>query len=200
MKKITLFFLVLILSCSNNTSRQEATQEQVLSEKEREQYLDQGAEVVGLVGSTLIGKLKGVLDTGAPIDSAVRYCNTIAYPLVDTLARDKAVQVKRVSEKYRNPMDRPSPEESAILAGFQEQVDNGQPIPDPVLKPIDANTIAYYQPIMVMDLCLNCHGKVGQEVKEEHYSVIKELYPEDRAVGYQNGDLRGMWTVYLKKL
>ncbi len=200
MKYITLFFLIFILGCGNDTSRQEEAPDGGLSQEETQQYLDRGAEVVGLVGSTLIGKLKGVLESGVPIDSAVRYCNTIAYPLVDTLAGDKAVKVKRVSEKYRNPLDRPSPQESAILADFNKYTETEQSIPDPILKPVDANTIGYYQPIMTMKLCLNCHGVVGEDVKTEHYEVIKELYPQDKAVGYQEGNLRGMWVVYLKKI
>jgi hypothetical protein len=44
--------------------------------------------------------------------------------------------------------------------------------------------------------CLNCHGKpenLAPEVKE----MLAHLYPEDKAVGYELGDLRGAFSVHV---
>jgi len=201
MKQLIFFLLLFALACSNNTAGEkvDGQQEETLTTEEKEVYLNKGKQVVGKVGSALISQLTGVLNAGAPIDSAVRYCNTIAYPLVDTLAKDQAILVKRVSNKFRNPADAPNEREKAVLARFRQGMNEGQDVPAPVLEPIDAQTIGYYQPIMVMELCLKCHGEVGKDIAERDYQTIKELYPQDKATGYRVGDLRGMWTVHLKK-
>jgi hypothetical protein len=40
-------------------------------------------------------------------------------------------------------------------------------------------------------VCLTCHGT---EVKPEVLTKIKELYPNDKATGYQEGDIRGAFV------
>ena len=41
-------------------------------------------------------------------------------------------------------------------------------------------------------LCLGCHGKsIAPEVKAK----LAELYPEDKATGFSEGDLRGAFVV-----
>jgi hypothetical protein len=41
-------------------------------------------------------------------------------------------------------------------------------------------------------LCLTCHG---ENLSDSISSKLSELYPEDRAVGYRAGDLRGVFWV-----
>jgi hypothetical protein len=48
-------------------------------------------------------------------------------------------------------------------------------------------------------LCLNCHGKVGENVTQDTYQLIKDLYPGDSATGFEKGDLRGMWSIKMAK-
>lgn len=69
----------------------------------------------------------------------------------------------------------------------------------PMVKEMDLNTIAFYAPIRVNEFCLQCHGKLGETLSEKNYEVIKELYPEDEAIGYSAGDLRGIWSIRFKK-
>lgn len=60
---------------------------------------------------------------------------------------------------------------------------------------MDKQKIAFYAPIKVNAFCLQCHGELGQTLQEEDYAMIKERYPGDQALGYVNGDLRGMWSI-----
>jgi hypothetical protein len=46
----------------------------------------------------------------------------------------------------------------------------------------------------VQELCLNCHGlpeRLTPAVKER----LKTLYPDDKAVGYRPGEVRGAMTI-----
>ena len=45
---------------------------------------------------------------------------------------------------------------------------------------------------MVQPLCLNCHGV---ELAPDVAGRIAELYPEDRATGFEAGELRGVFWV-----
>ena len=53
----------------------------------------------------------------------------------------------------------------------------------------------YYKPIKTgMPTCLKCHGS-SAEIESKTLALINEKYPDDKAVGYSQGDLRGMWKI-----
>ena len=47
---------------------------------------------------------------------------------------------------------------------------------------------------------MKCHGTVGQEIANDTYTLIKEHYPIDAAVGFEEGDLRGIWSINFGKI
>ena len=52
----------------------------------------------------------------------------------------------------------------------------------------------YYEPIVVQALCLKCHGQYDL-VDDATAATLTSLYPDDKAVDYNVGDLRGMFVV-----
>jgi hypothetical protein len=44
-------------------------------------------------------------------------------------------------------------------------------------------------------MCLNCHGTPGKHIQDATLTKIQQLYPEDRAVNFKEGDLRGLWHI-----
>ena len=57
---------------------------------------------------------------------------------------------------------------------------------------LDGNRWGYVEPIIVQPLCLTCHGS---ELAPDIGAQITELYPDDRATGFEAGDLRGVFWV-----
>jgi len=55
----------------------------------------------------------------------------------------------------------------------------------------------YYRPISLVATCLACHGKLEQ-ISPSVLAAIRKIYPEDQAVGFQEGDLRGTVVVTFK--
>ena len=49
---------------------------------------------------------------------------------------------------------------------------------------------------LTAEVCLNCHGT---ELKEDVAARVNTLYPEDKATGFNIGDIRGAFWV-VKKL
>ena len=131
---------------------------------------------------------------------AAQFCNLVAYPIVDSMSRAHNVRIRRVSDKPRNPKDAMNDDEQKVFALFKAKAQ----MPNAELKPIvmqhDDGTVGYYAPIKIsMPTCLKCHGEVGKDVKAEDYKVLKSLYPNDVAVGYKEGDLRGMFSIRFSK-
>jgi hypothetical protein len=58
--------------------------------------------------------------------------------------------------------------------------------------PLPDSRLGYVEPILVQPLCLTCHG---DPLAPDIAARIDELYPEDRAVGYEIGDLRGVFWI-----
>jgi hypothetical protein len=108
------------------------------------------------------------------------------------------VKVSRVSEKYRNPGDKPDEIDKKVLKYFEKKLKEGK-IPPYYITAVKENgkvSYIFYKPLIVNQLCLNCHGPVN-EMKPEIVKVIREKYPEDRAVNYKPGDLRGAVKVVI---
>jgi Fe-S cluster biogenesis protein NfuA len=55
-------------------------------------------------------------------------------------------------------------------------------------------TVNYIKPIVTEGICLSCHGSentISDNVKQ----ILSKKYPEDKAVGYSIGDLRGIISI-----
>lgn len=102
------------------------------------------------------------------------------------------VEIKRVSDKNRNPQNLASAEEIRIIENYKIRLLRKQQ-----LKPIRTETY-FYAPITTNAMCLQCHGEKGKDIKPEVLTKIKELYPEDKATGYKENELRGLMSIKFK--
>ena len=104
--------------------------------------------------------------------------------------------VRRVSERYRNPADRPDADEAAKLAELEAAHSKGA-LPAEAYEWVGEGaerSLRYLKPITIGGPCLACHGDPAS-MKPEVAAMIRERYPEDRAVGYKDGDFRGAVSV-----
>ncbi len=194
---IALFFFVSVLlfgGCENPNTPAQSTAK---VEDSNDLFLKKGQQVASVTFATLSGNLQKAMKEGG-VKNAVEYCNLAALPLVDSLSQIHNAQIRRTSLKVRNPKDKPTAQELTQLQAYEKQSQSGEKL-KPVVKEIDPNTVAFYAPIHMMPLCGKCHGEVGNTLLEKDYEVIQKYYPEDQAIGYVSGDLRGMWSISFKK-
>lgn len=196
-----LIFLVCLSACQQKTQEtahagtptSEVASKKVLTDDQKIYYETQGEEIVTKSTQALGQKLMAALSDGG-VDAALNYCNLNALPLTDSLSKAMGVTLQRTSLNYRNIANQPQATEIEILNSYTQRESKGES-----LKPITAVTpdgdVLYASPILVNILCLKCHGKVGEDVQDENYALVKELYPYDKAIGYKAGDFRGMWVV-----
>lgn len=160
-------------------------------------FAEKGQQIVAASFAALSSSLQQALQKGG-VPEAVSYCKLAAHPLVDSLSRVHHAQIKRTSLRLRNPANAPTPEEKEALAHFEKATQQGESL-SPYVALLENKEVAYYAPIQVNTLCLQCHGKAGTDIKEADVELIRQWYPEDQATGYADGDWRGIWSVRLQR-
>lgn len=197
MKIKLLFFsfallLAAVLSCENQSANQAETA--AAAPVSDSVYVEKGKLIASATFAALSGKLQAAMAEGG-VPNAVEYCNLAAYPLVDSLSKVHQADIRRTSLKVRNPENAPTEAEKAALEFYTQAMGAGQALRPQVQRSADG-TVVFYAPIQINAFCLQCHGKVGETLRTEDYAVIQQLYPQDRAVGYSEGDLRGIWSIW----
>lgn len=157
---------------------------------------ERGDLIAASTAQELSGNLMSKMKEGG-IPLAVEYCNTAAIPMTDSLSKTFGAVIKRTSLKTRNPMNRPSDDEKALLEKFEMDHKNGEPLK--IVVRVEGDSARYYKPILIEKKCLMCHGNLNKELSRPADSIIKSLYPKDLATGYTDGDLRGMWSISFPK-
>ena len=142
-----------------------------------------------LLGQNLMGAIqkKGTLE-------ALAFYNIQAMPLTDSMSVNYNAAIKRVSDKNRNPSNKANVEELVYIEQFKKEV-AAKKEPKPVV--VDrGEKIQFYYPIPTNTMCLQCHGK---QIKPEVAKQILKLYPKDLAVGYEENEVRGIWSITFNK-
>lgn len=120
---------------------------------------------------------------------AIGACRVEAPGIAEGLSRD-GIRLGRSSDRLRNPANVAPEWVRPILDAYLGEAEDRA-----------ARTVAvsegragYVEPILLQPLCLTCHGA---SLAPDVAARINALYPEDRAVGFEVGDLRGVfWVEY----
>ncbi|MDP2067380.1 MAG: DUF3365 domain-containing protein [Lutibacter sp.] len=164
-----------------------------ITDKQKQEYATKGNEISQATFKALSEKLTEQMKLGGPAQ-AIPFCNVEALPLTQQLSDQYDVTIKRTSDKLRNPTNKPSLRELEIINNYHKLISEKKEI-TPIVEVDNNNNKHYYAPILLKANCLACHGKVDEFVTVKTDSIIKSLYPNDKAVGYNEGDLRGIWSI-----
>ncbi|PKP13267.1 MAG: hypothetical protein CVU08_06270 [Bacteroidetes bacterium HGW-Bacteroidetes-3] len=187
MKNLLLILVFLaMISCSNS-----------MTDKEKQEYTDIGNEISQASFKALSEKLTAQMKMGGTAQ-AIPFCNIEAMPLTQEMSEKYRVNIKRTSNKLRNQKNKPTERELEIINNYHKLISEKKGI-NPIVEINNNNNRHFYAPIVVKANCLVCHGKVGEFVTVKTDSIIKSLYPNDKAIGYNEGDLRGIWSIEFKK-
>lgn len=163
-------------------------------------YLEESRKTAQEFMQTLGGTLKKQLEAGGP-ESAIGVCKQIAPALAQEYSSNGRV-VKRVSLKPRNQMlGTPDAWETRRLESFERDQTEGKPISGmeftEVREEADGRWFRYIKAIPTQHMCLQCHGQAYQ-IPDSVQALLAKEYPEDRAVGYSAGMIRGAITIKQK--
>lgn len=151
------------------------------------------------ISNEIMGKLRtALLDEmgkgGAA--GAVQVCATVAQEIPQAYNQSHGQFVRRVSQGYRNPKDKPDKYELTKLRAFDQFNHEKQLAAEysEVVTEKGKRYLRYMKPLIASAMCLQCHGekeKVAASVRQ----IIAEKYPQDKAFGYHEGDVRGAISV-----
>lgn len=145
--------------------------------------------------ATLKGELQAAMKAGGPTQ-AISVCQDRAPEIAASISKEKGWDVGRTSLKLRNPANQPDAWELAVLKKFEERKAAGEPV-----KTIDYSEIVeidgrqhfrYMKAIPTQAPCLNCHGT---DINPAVVEKLDKLYPQDKARGFSEGDIRGAFTI-----
>ena len=165
------------------------------SEKSLNEERDRARAAIGAFATALQAELKTAMKQGGPIN-AIGVCNTTAMPITEAVSLEQGLELSRVSFKNRNPANAPEVWQTEVLESFENRQAAGE---DPagltwsdVAEIYGKQQFRFMQAIPTGALCLQCHGEnISPEVQAE----LARLYPEDKAIGYSAGDIRGAFVV-----
>jgi len=155
-------------------------------------YVQLGTHIVAITFDTLRSSLvKAISSQG--IDGAVAFCNEKAYPITATYA--DSVVIRRTALRYRNPNNKPDSLELLVLGEMEGLVKSAKIPNSKLVRHSSTGEIHFFKPILLQAMCLNCHGTPGQQIQKTTLARIHQIYPDDRAVNFKEGDLRGLWHI-----
>ena len=150
---------------------------------------------VGEFMQTLKQELQAGMREGGPVN-AISVCNLSAPAIANTYSVRNGWDVGRTSLKVRNPDNAPDNWERAVLEEFEARKRAGE---DPkqmeyheVVQQDGVRTLRYMKAIPTAQLCLACHG---EHVDSITMARLETLYPDDQALGYKAGDIRGAFSI-----
>jgi hypothetical protein len=157
-----------------------------------------GAAAAGALAQGLVGRLTAAIDDRG-VAGAVDFCATEAMALTGEIIRahDPELRIKRTTTRWRNPENAPDPEEARVLR-YLESLETAEPgsAPETLTAMGPDGSYRFYRALRTAPMCLRCHGSVG-EMDPEVREILRERYPDDRAIGYTEGEFRGVIRVQI---
>jgi len=164
-----------------------------------ESAMQETRDIAAAMLKELSQTLQTAIANGGP-ENAMGVCKTQAPEIAMKLSLKHQVKVARVGTRARNPdMGVPNEWQTQALKQFESRLAKGD-------KPYDIEFIQltksgsydlelrFAKPIVLQPMCTACHGSPDQ-ISPEVKAKLAELYPNDKAVNYKLGELRGAVVV-----
>ena len=156
----------------------------------------EGKALMQAFATALKGELKGAIDRGGPVE-AIEVCNIRAPEIAAEVSEGTGWRVARSSHRLRNPENAPDAYTEAAIEDFLAAEATGTPAKRlsraEIVEGAEGRAFRMVKAIPTAKLCLACHG--GESVDPEVEAKLAELYPEDRARGFEVGEMRGVFTL-----
>lgn len=190
-KHLNKCMVLFVIACLARTGAAETNS----SALETDNIRQEGMKVIEAFSNDLKHNLKSAIKEGG-LTNGIEVC-ALKAPQIALSHSQQPWQVKRTSLKVRNPVNAPTAEELDVLEIFESGKAGGKKI----------HELSYYrvtvtgqqrvhhlmQAIPTQALCLGCHGeKLAPEVQ----ALLHQRYPEDQATGFQEGDIRGAFSLF----
>jgi len=150
---------------------------------------------IAAFAEALKAELTAAMQAGGPIN-AIEVCNARAPAIAAAISLENEMSLSRVSLRNRNRDNAPNDWQAAVLREFEARLEAGEDVGaltwQEVTEADGHREFRFMKAIPTAPLCLGCHGEsIAPPVAEK----IAELYPNDKATGFREGDIRGAFVV-----
>ncbi|MGH8637692.1 MAG: c-type heme family protein [Burkholderiales bacterium] len=157
--------------------------------------ISRGDLIVVSMQQALLRELTDGLDEGGPA-FAIKSCHIDVVGVTQRIARYEGVAAGRTSDRLRNPTNAPRPWAAPLVKAYA-----GHRVREVDGFAVDlGDKVGLLRPIAHRPICASCHGpadKLSPIIRE----ALKDRYPVDQAVGFNEGEIRGwFWVEVPKKL
>jgi len=157
--------------------------------------LHQARKATAEFGGALKAELMAAMQSGGALN-AIDVCNIRAVEISDEVSLATGMNLSRVSQRNRNPDNAPNDWQTAVLMDFESRKQAGEAADSlswhEVASTGAGQEFRFMKAIPTGGLCLQCHGTaIAPPVAEK----LAELYPGDKATGFEQGDLRGAFVI-----
>ncbi len=162
------------------------------------QYDDESRKATQELFQQIGAGLNKTLSASGPV-AAISVCGELAPKIANQMSLKSGWKITRVGTRVRNPMiGSPDAWEQSTLAEFEKRHKAGEKLDSMEFSQIvdepGGKSYRYMKAIGMRAMCLSCHGETA-DIPESVKATLTREYPHDKATGYQEGQLRGAFSI-----
>jgi hypothetical protein len=183
---LTLAATLLLAACAEEPSSRTTTSAAEAVSDSVQAQVEQTVAAIDAMRSQLAATIE---DETVDAETFARVCKPVGMR-VQEVNQQTDWTMQQLALRHRNPANAPDSlgavaherfrNDATLTDYWTEATRDGQP------------GMRYFRRITVEASCLACHG-----AKEARPAFVQENYPEDRAYGFDAGDLRGVYAVFV---
>lgn len=178
--------LVLISSCTIWTP---------FDQKQIDLASERASTAAGQLFQRLSGELSTAMAGGGPA-AAILVCKERAPQIAEEIESNTGIDIERTALRVRNAANAPDEWETETMQAFVARRLGGEQWLGMTAVRIEGEQLRWMRPIPLGPMCAACHGEDTQIAQDTRRALL-EIYPDDKAVGFRVGELRGAFTARL---
>ena len=159
----------------------------------------EGVKYIKMLGGALKTELKAHMKKDPTGLDALAFCTGSADKItkeVNAKLPDYA-KVRRTALKIRNnSVNTPDATDKKVMQAYESSIAAKTFTPKDIKVVQEGDVTRVYKPLIAKKVCLKCHGS---NLDPKIADALKSAYPEDKAIGFKEGDLRGVIVAEIKK-
>jgi len=159
----------------------------------------EGIKYIKMLGGALKTELKAHMQKDPTGLEALAFCTGSADNItkeVNTKLPSYA-KVRRTALKVRNAsVNKPDATDEKVMQTYQASIADKTFSPKDIKVVEEGNVTRVYKPLVTKSVCLKCHGS---NLNPKISDALKSAYPDDKAIGFKEGELRGVIVAEIAK-
>jgi len=158
----------------------------------------EGIKYIKMLGGALKKEVKAKMKEDPSGALAMGFCSTKAKEITEKINTQLPhyATVRRTALKIRNEANKPDATDINVMKTYEEKIANKTFSPKDIRLVETKDAYRIYKPLIAKAMCLKCHG---QNISDDIQEVLHKVYPNDKATGFKEGDLRGVIVAEIKK-